>query len=256
MAAFLHYREQGAGRPVIFLHGFCDHHALWDEFVGPLAAHYRVLTPDLPGFGKSEILDRPFSIDDVADAIAAWFRKLGLERPVIVGHSLGGYVGLSLMERHGKDLSGLVLFHSTAYPDSTERKAVREKVIAFVGEHGVAPFVETFVPGLFADRSHPAIAATRLRAGQTTKEALTGYAFAMRDRPDRSGLLLSPPWPVLIIAGVKDALIPIEDLRKLIKNSKKARLMELPEAAHMGMFEARIEALGILSSYLEEVWPN
>lgn len=78
----------------------------------------------------------------------------------------------------------------------------------------------------------------------------------MRDRPDRSGLLWSPPWPVLIIGGVKDALIPIEDLRKLTKNSTKARLMELPEAAHMGMFEAPIQALGILSSYLEEVWPN
>lgn len=254
--ALIHFRESGAaGRPIVFLHGFCDNHELWSDFIRPFAERFRVVTPDLPGFGNSALPERPFTIDRVADLLADWFRKSGLVRPIVVGHSLGGYVALSLMERHGENLSGLVLFHSTAYADSEERKKVRDKVIAFVGEHGVAPFIETFVPGLFADKNHIAIPGTRLRAGRTTKEALVGYAEAMRDRPDRSGILARAPFPVGIIAGAKDGLIPLEDLRRLEKSAANVTLFELPEAAHMGMFEAKNQAQAILSSYIERIWP-
>jgi len=215
----------------------------------------RVLAVDLPGFGKSEILPQPFSIDQVADRLAEWFGELNLEQPVVVGHSLGGYVSLALLERHAKLLSGVVLFHSTAYADSPERKQVRNKVIAFVQENGVAPFIETFVPGLFADKNDPALEATRVRCEKTTSDALVGYAAAMRDRPDRSALLSETSVPVLIIGGTKDTLIPIADLKKLTVKAAKLRLIELENSAHMGMFEAKNQSQSALSSYLHGIWP-
>lgn len=217
--------------------------------------NHRVLAADLPGFGKSEILPRPFSIDQVADRMAVWFRELKLEQPVVVGHSLGGYVALALLARHAILLSGVVLFHSTAYADSAERKQVRNKVIAFVRENGVAPFIETFVPGLFADRNDPAVETTRVRCGKTTSEALLGYAAAMRDRPDRSATLTETSVPVLIIGGTKDTLIPIADLKELAAKAAKSRLVELEKSAHMGMFEAKNQSQSALSSYLNGIWP-
>jgi pimeloyl-ACP methyl ester carboxylesterase len=126
--------------------------------------------------------------------------------------------------------------------------------MAFVRENGVAPFVETFVPGLFADKSDPSIPGTRERTLKTSRETLIAYAAAMRDRPDRSGLLALTNKPVLILGGMKDLLIPIQDLRKIVQQAPKSELFELPDAAHMGMFEAKNQAQSILSSYVRRVW--
>lgn len=251
----VYYREQGTGHPLIFLHGFCDSHELWKDFIQPFTRTYRVITPDLPGFGKSERLPLPFSIDQVADRLAEWILGLKLERSLVVGHSLGGYVALALLEKHAKLLAGIALFHSTPYADTPERRQVRNKVITFVEENGVAPFVETFVPGLYANKSHPKIPSTRLRAGKTAVESLVGYAAAMRDRPDRSDLVAQTNLPVLAIGGVNDTLIPIADLQRLKAKAPKLHVFELEEAGHMGMHEAKKQAQNILSSYALEVWP-
>jgi pimeloyl-ACP methyl ester carboxylesterase len=251
---YIHYHDQGTGRTLVFIHGFCDSHALWSEFVAPLTTDFRVITLDLPGFGKSAMLPTPFTLDDVADALSSFISELGLDQPILVGHSLGGYVCLSMLERHAEQLSGIVLFHSTSNADSEERKKVRDKVMAFVAEQGVAPFVETFVPGLFADKSDPAIPGTRGRTLLTRPNALIAYATAMRDRPDRTSLLTSTEKPVMILAGEKDALIPVHDLREIGRKAPKLELYELPEAAHMGMFEAKNQARNILSSYIKRVW--
>ncbi len=249
----IYFSEAGKGHPIIFLHGFCDSHELWSEFINTFTENYRVITPDLPGFGKSGMLPSPFTIDHVADRLAGWFSEMKLVKPVVIGHSLGGYVALALLERYPKMFSGMVLFHSTAYADTAERKQVRNKVIAFVKSHGVAPFIETFVPGLFADKDHAAIPGTYKRTVETSLEVLVGYAAAMRDRPDRSGLLEMSTVKVLLIGGVQDSLVPIGDLRKLVLEAPKTLLFELPEAAHMGMFEAKNQAQNILSTYLGEV---
>lgn len=252
--SLLHYRDLGSGRPIVFIHGFCDSLELWEGFISPFTLNYRVLTVDLPGFGKSAMLPPPFTLDDVGDALSAWIREMSLDQPILVGHSLGGYVSLSMLERHRAQLSGIALFHSTPFPDSAERKEVRDKVIAFVREHGVASFVETFVPGLFADPADPAISETRARLLRSTPEAIVAYAAAMRDRPDRSGLLAKAGKPILIVGGIKDVLIPIQDLRRIEQQSPGIELFELPAAAHMGMFEAKKQTQNVLSSYFRRVW--
>jgi len=251
---YIHFRDQGSGHPIVFIHGFCDSLELWEDFVAPFTADYRVITVDLPGFGQSALLPQPFTLDDVGDALASWIGELNLGQPILVGHSLGGYVSLSMLERHASQMSGVVLFHSTAFADSEERKKVREKVIAFVREHGVALFIETFVPGLFADPSDPAISETRARMLRNTPEAVVAYAAAMRDRPDRTGLLASAGKPVSILGGMKDTLIPIQDLRSIVEASPGSELFELPNAAHMGMVEAKNQAQNVLSGYFKRVW--
>ncbi len=245
----IYFREIGSGPPLVFLHGFCDSHELWADFIGEFASSHRVLTPDLPGFGRSPELPVPFSIDDVGDEITEWIKKLGLERPKIIGHSLGGYVALSLLARHKEQISGIGLFHSTPFADTLERKKIRQKVIQFVQLNGIEPFIETFVPGLFADKLNPHIESTRQRALATKKEALLSYSVAMRDRTDQSELALRSTLPLLIIAGAHDPLIPIEDLRKFAKINQKCTFFELPEAAHMGIFEAKKLCQAIISRF-------
>lgn len=252
----IYFREEGSGPPLVFLHGFCDSHQLWSEFVAPFTSSFRVLMPDLPGFGRSAMLAAPFTIDDAGDALAAWMHKEGIYKPFIIGHSLGGYVALSILTRHPSGAAAVGLFHSTPYGDSPERKKVRDRVIRFVEENGVAPFIETFVPGLFLDKLDPNIASTRQRSLATDKVALILYARAMRDRPDRSEITIRDGRPILVIAGANDSLIPIDDLRKFAKMSQKVSFFELANTAHMGIFEAKKQCQSIISGFAEEVLPN
>jgi len=237
----IYFQEAGSGPPLIFLHGFCDTHEFWSEFAEPFAENFHVLMPDLPGFGKSARLPAPFTIDQVGDKLAQWVSFQKAQGAIVVGHSLGGYVALSMLERYESLLAGVVLFHSTPRADTAERKAVRNKVIAFVNEHGVSRYVDTLAPGLFADPKDQHIEPTKVRMADTHREALTGYAAAMRDRPDRGHLFDSPRIPKLVIAGVKDTLIPLDDLKKLIRTDRNSELLEVPKAAHMGVFEAKSE---------------
>lgn len=247
------FREEGRGPSLIFLHGFCDSSELWRDFIRPFVSGYRVLTIDLPGFGKSNLPRTPFAIDQVADSIGTWMKGMQLQKSVIIGHSLGGYVGLGILAKYPELVSGIGLFHSTPYADSEERKKVRKKVIVFVRKNGVKPFLENFIPGLFLDKADPHIPETLARSLSTTPEALIGYSEAMRDRQDRSKLLVQSNIPVLLIGGTGDSLIPIESLQKLSKKSKKFVFHELPSVGHMGIFEARMQCQGIISRFAETV---
>lgn len=246
------FNEAGSGPALVFLHGFCDTHEFWTEFVVPFTKNFRVLVPDLPGFGKSAMLPLPFTIDQVGDELAAWVSDQQGNGAIVVGHSLGGYVALSLLERHEPLLAGIVLFHSTPRADTTERKAVRNKVTDFVNAHGVPPYVDTLAPGLFANPKDPNIEQTRNRMMGTKAETLIGYAAAMRDRPDRSYLFEGSRLPKLVIGGAQDALIPLDDLKNLIRTATNSSLFEVPEAAHMGVFEAKSKCQEAISRFAAE----
>ena len=235
------FRELGSGPPIVFLHGFCETGEIWNEFVEPLAKDFHVLLPDLPGFGDSDPLPSPFTIDDVAAAISNWLQGLKIRTATIVGHSLGGYVTLSLAEHSPTLVNGFCLFHSTAFPDSDEKKENRTRVMRFVESHGSLPFIETFVPGLFHDKNDSSIPVVFEIAAKTNATSIITYSAAMRERPDRAQLLRKSAIPKLIIAGKEDSLIPIETAREMAKTARNCVFLELRKTGHMGFFEARNE---------------
>lgn len=243
----------GAGLPLIFVHGFCETSEIWKDFVKPLTLSKTILTVDLPGFGRSSALDGPFSIDQVADAVAQWLREQSIAGAVFVGHSLGGYVCLSLAARYPEMVKGLVLFHSTVFPDTPEKKANRDRIISFVKQNGVLPFIDTFVPGLFFDASIPAAREVHRIARQTSVNSLINYTVAMRDRSGHPEVLESPGLPKLIIAGKSDQSVPIDMSREMAKISQNYRYMELDNNAHMGLFEAPDDTRAIITSFSNQI---
>ena len=252
----LFFREEGSGPPLILIHGFCETHEIWSEFVKPLTSKFSVLTPDLPGFGKSDILPGFFTIDQVADEVAHWITEVGIPPAAVIGHSLGGYITLSVAERYPHLLKGFGLFHSTAFADSQEKKESRNKVMDFVSKHGVPPFLSTFVPGLFFDKLNPAMKTVHGIASQTKEMTLLRYTSAMRDRLDRSSVLRENEFSKLLIAGVEDALVPIQVSREMAQMSQKSSFFELPKVAHMGFFEAKTECQLIITRFTEGLFLN
>lgn len=245
----LHFRELGHGFPLVFLHGFCETHAIWNDFADRFAQDYRVIVPDLPGFGQSDLLTTPFSIDDVAQRVIELLTEQSIHHYSLIGHSLGGYVTLAMAQLNPKAVHSVVLFHSTANEDTLEKTVNRNKVIDFVAENGVEPFVETFVPGLFRSPDDPAIPQVRKMALQTRKETLIAYTHAMRDRPSRLGLLQQYGKPTLLLGGRFDAIITPDSLVDIAIQTK-AELEFLEHAAHMGMLEAPQLAFETLLKFL------
>ena len=230
-------RQRGEGKVMLFIHGFPMHQAVWDDFGQRFADTHKVVTIDLPGFGKSPILPNAFTIDQVADQLVQFILEEKLLNVVLVGHSLGGYVALSMISKRPDLFSGLVLFHSTALADSEEKKQSRDKAVDFIEKNGVQTFTTNFIAPLFADPAHRAIERVKEIASQSTKDAVVGYTKAMRNRPDQTKTLKSFKKPTLFLAGEKDQGIPVDSIYKQAADCQYAEIHILHDVGHMGMFE-------------------
>ncbi len=245
----------GSPTTVLLLHGFCENHTIWDNML-PAFDGAEICLVDLPGFGRSQTeLPSPLTIDWVADRIFDEVVKPMNKKPFIVGHSLGGYVALSLAERYVHATSGLCLFHSTAYPDSDEKKQTRNKVMDFVNEKGVDEYISQFVPGLFHStfrRAHAgAVQEVVDLAAKTPKETILAYLQAMRDRPDRKHVLKEYSGKKMIVAGEKDGAVPLEQSLAMKDVVGEAQFRLLKDTAHMGMFEKMEESRQALRAFLK-----
>jgi pimeloyl-ACP methyl ester carboxylesterase len=251
--AGLFFQEHGTGAPVILLHGFPFHHGIWDSFAEKLSAQFKVFTIDLPGFGKSDGLRPPFSIAQVADHVLGWVKEKKIGKSVLIGHSMGGYVALAMAQKAPELFNGLVLFHSTTFADSAEKRESRNKVLEFIDKNGVNAFTSNFIGPLFTDPQHAAISKVRAISMEATAEAVKGYTQAMRDRPDTIEVLTTFPKPILFLAGEKDAGISVQSVQEQAARSPRVEAYILSNVAHMGMFENEKKSLEIIRSFLQKI---
>ena len=256
----LHYTETGAqnkGPVLVLLHGFCENHKLWNDFEHKLGQRYRVLSPDLPGFGESTALEEDFSIKDVAEVLWDWLDELALEEVVLVGHSLGGYVALAMLELEPHRILGIGMFHSTAYADTEEKKRSRENVISFVKRHGVDKFVISFVPQLFYAPNRVnlqnEIEKAVEEARSTPQETLIGYTRAMQNRPARLSFLRQFSGPIVYIIGDQDGTVPLADSLAQVQALPTCLSLVLEETGHMGIYEQPKESLLMLEQFMEAI---
>lgn len=250
----LFYSDSGKGQPVVLLHGFLETNIIWKEFVENLSTDYRVLAFDLPGFGHSALPEKnPFTLIDIAEQINEVLVKLRVKDAFLIGHSLGGYVSLAMVEAHPEIFCGFCLFHSTALADTPEKKEARSKTIEFVKKNGALAFTSNFVPPLFADPNHTAVSAVKQIASATAEETVIHYLGAMRDRSDRVSLLKKFPKPILFIAGEEDSVIPVNTLIEQSKLTTQATIHVLTGVGHMGMVESPAECISIIRDFLSHI---
>jgi pimeloyl-ACP methyl ester carboxylesterase len=243
------YREKGKGTPIVLIHGFCETHEIWNGFDDTLAENFHVLSIDLPGFGASSLPDTPFTIDDIAGLVLEWLKSKKILDPILIGHSLGGYVTLAIAAQEQTYSRNLVLFHSSVFSDAPEKRENRNKVIEFVRAHGVAPFIETFVPSLFYAKDHKMLQHIKSMCLKTPLDTLLAYTGAMRDRPDRQEVVINKIENLLIISGLQDEIIPPAIATKMASIKSGVQLIELPETGHMGMIESPALALDAIKKF-------
>jgi pimeloyl-ACP methyl ester carboxylesterase len=250
----LTYEDTGNGPVVILLHGFAEDSTLWRHQVALLATRYRVIAPDWPGSGLSAAGTEEPSMEYLATLLHQLLTHEGIDRAVLIGHSMGGYVALAFAEAYPGLVAGLGLFHSTAFADTPEKKQTRRRGQAFIRDNGAALFIRQSTPNLFADAfktAHPDEVTTLLQRGDRFQPGvLIGYYEAMLQRPDRTHVLTGSKVPVLLIAGTHDAAVPLADSLRQATLAPMTFFHILEEAAHMGMWEAQEATGSILLHYL------
>ena len=251
----LSYNDQGKGPVVVLLHGFCESKTIWKKFEEKLANNYRVISPDLPGFGDSLQSEGEASIEFYAAHIFKFLTELKVEKCILIGHSLGGYIALAFAEMHENMLDGLGMFHSSAFADTEEKKASRNKTIDFVNKHGSAAFANSFVAPLFSinnrERNSAEINFMTDVVSNTKKESIVFASKAMRDRKERLDVLKNVKVRILFIVGKEDTAVPLEKSLEQCYLAKESHVNFLANTSHMGMFEKKVETLGIIKYFID-----
>lgn len=252
------YWKSGNGTPLVLLPGFGETKEMWTDFARPLADSYEVWCPDLPGFGESKAPEEGFTIPSVAQILGQWLVKQGILNACLLGHSLGGYLVLEMAGLSNPSLSAIGLFHSTAFADTPSKKETRNQTVAFLEKHGVAPFIRSFVPPLFAAENREAcgqaIENLVARGLQHPKESLIGYTRAMRDRSEHLKTLKNFSGPKLMICGDQDPAVPLT--ASLEHKSGVTDFHVLANCGHMGMFERKSESQTIILNFLQSLSLN
>ena len=243
----LHFIETGEGPPVILLHAFPMDSALWAAQRRPLAqAGYRVITPDLPGFGGSAVREAEPALDRMADAVADLMDHLGLQSATIGGLSMGGYVTMAMLRRHASRLSAIILADTKAGADAPEAAANRRAMAAAVEAAGSTVVVaEAMLPNLLgattrASRPEVVGAVTRWIGAQPAA-AVAWAQRAMAVRPDSLSDIEAFGGPVLVLYGEEDTISPASDAQAMAAAARaggsEVAVIEIPAAGHLTAIE-------------------
>lgn len=248
------YREAGQGDCLVLLHGFCEDSTMWANFVSLLSKKYFILTIDLSGFGKSDLL-KAHSIEAMSEAVYAVVKNSGVDSCVLTGHSMGGYVALSFAEKYPEMLSGLGLFHSHPFRDSDEKTKNRLKTIRFIERHGIAPFAGQFVRNLFAKpfvkKNKPFIEDLIHTTSVHHSDAVVAASYAMINRENKEHVLTNLSCPALFIIGKLDNSISMDYSLRQLSLPKISSVHIFEDVAHMAMFEKPVETLEIIADFME-----
>ncbi len=250
----INYEEYGSGDTLVLLHGFTESVKIWYEFKEVLSAKYRVILIDLPGHGKSSVLDDVHSMELMADSVKTVLDHLNIEEAVMIGHSMGGYVSLAFCRKYNRMIKGLGLFHSTSLADSDEVKQARDRSIKLIANNH-SRFLLSFIPELFApetkDLYQNEIQVLIDEASQMEPKALVAAQKGMKNRTSTLDVLINAPFPVMFIAGQKDSKIPFENIWVQMALTETAYTLILRNAGHMGQIEAKIQTLDYVDSFTQ-----
>ncbi|MBA4304677.1 MAG: alpha/beta hydrolase [Sphingobacteriaceae bacterium] len=256
--ASLQWYDKGAGPCLVLLHGFTESHRCWLAAAEALAGQYRVLVPDLPGSGNSSLLsDGSADLGATAKLLWQWLSDLHIEKCVVVGHSMGGYVALEMLAAVPQRLLGIGLFHSHPLGDDEGKKGNRDRTIELIEKRGSKDFLHGFIPNLFAPAHRESMSEIiELLEKQAAEQSVAAYVAqtrAMRDRESRLELLVQSPLPKLVVLGAQDPILPQSVGLDFAAQLDRCQLELLPEAGHMGMYECRPKTAEILAEFMSWV---
>jgi 3-oxoadipate enol-lactonase len=256
------YQDEGSGIPLLLVHAFPLSGLMWNPQIEELKRTYRVVAPDLRGFGLSAAgasPDRFGSMEEYADDLAAFARQIGLEqeRLVFIGLSMGGYIAFAFYRKYAQMLRGLVLCDTRSEPDTEEGRQNRFKLIESIRQRGMEAVVEANLPKLLSPENYHArpdlLAEVSRLIRQNDPSGAIAATGALANRPDSTPLLGKIKVPTLVMCGKDDQLTPLEGARKMAQAIPDWQLSIVPHAGHLSNLENPEFFNQALQTFLKEL---
>ncbi len=251
----LAYDDNGSGQPLLLIHGFPLNRTMWRPQIEALTrAGYRVITPDLRGFGESRMTSAAVNMSSYADDIVALMDRLHLPPAVVGGMSMGGYVLLNLLERYPERVSAAIFIVTKAGADDEAGKGKRTALAAATSAEGMNSVLEVFRSLLFAPATLTAnpelVAEVSGWISATDRRGAAAGLIAMRERKDYLPLLGAIRQPALVIGADQDQVMPIDHSRAIADGIAGAKLSILQGGGHMVNLEQPDEFNAALKEFL------
>ena len=241
--AMMSYRElgEGPGDPLVLLHAFPLNGRMFEPQMEAFSGERRVVAPDYPGFGRSPRTPAQPDVRYYAEAVGGLLDRLGLERVVLGGVSMGGYVAFGCLRLFPQRVSGLVLADTRPEPDSDEIRENRKEMARRVAEEGVEVLVELQMERLLArhtlENDEEVVERVRAMILESSPGGVVAALGAMRNRPDSTPLLAEIEVPTLVIGGEEDGISSPEVMGAMAQKIPNSRHVTLPRAGHLSNLE-------------------
>jgi 3-oxoadipate enol-lactonase len=257
--ATIHFVEAGppGGLPVIFLHGFPFSHAMWTAQLNIISPFCHAIAYDIKGHGMSDVGDGQYSIESHVDDLIGLLDLLKIERTVIVGLSMGGYITLRALERNPERFRATVLCDTRSESDTNEGRLRRFEGVRMVKREGPKAFADNFVKAVFAprtfERNPSAVKLIHGIIAKTSPLSIAGTLLALASRTDTTDSLRKIEVPTMILVGEEDALTPPDASRAMHERIRGSELHIISNAAHMSNLENPEEFNARLIGFLKRL---
>ncbi|MDX9726097.1 MAG: alpha/beta hydrolase [Bacteroidales bacterium] len=249
----VYYTDNGEGETVVLLHGYLENSSVWNGFASRLVKTFRVISVDLPGHGLSKVYGECHTMEFMAGAVKALVDNLNLNKVILAGHSMGGYVTLAFAEAYPELLKGYCLFHSHPFADTPETLKKRENEIRVVKSGKKYLVYPESVSKMFAatniGRMHEAVARSKDIASGISDEGIIAVLNGMMVRPSRIRVMEEGKIPCLWILGQLDNYIVCDEMRSRVNIPSGSTVAILGNSGHMGFVEEEELSAGIFTSF-------
>lgn len=240
------FHDDGSGFPIVWIHGFPLSAAVFAPQTR--IAGYRHIRPDLRGFGATPPPEGPMSMADYSRDVIALLDQLKIDRAVIAGVSMGGYVAMQILRDAPKRVAALLLLDTRETPDNDEGRAGRLKSADDVDRNGTKSVVDAMAPKMVV--RVPLREVVRHIMQSATAAGVSAALRAMAARPDSTATLRDCNVPALIIVGEKDVITPVADAERMASLMKQAELAPIANAGHLANFEASAQVNDLVPAFL------
>lgn len=251
------YDDAGQGTPLVLVHGHPFNRSMWQDQVSALRSQYRVIAPDLRGYGETTVTPGIVSLTDMAADIAALLDELEIERAVLAGLSMGGQIVLEFYRLYSTRVRAMILADTSAQAETEEGKSIRRATAERLLREGMSIYAGEMLPKMLSAHTiahQSGVAARVLTMMQTTPPM--GAAAALRgraERPDYVELLSHVSVPTLVVVGSDDAFTPVSDAEFMHSRIPSAQLAVIAGTGHMPNMEKPGEFNQLLIEFLERV---
>jgi len=254
------YTDEGPDNAhvIILIHGFPFNKSMWNKQVDMLIENYRVIAYDVRGHGNSTAGTDNFSIELFVDDLLGLMDALKIDRAMLCGLSMGGYIALNAIENFPKRFGALILCDTNCIADTPEAREKRMKTIESIQEKGLEQYANESLKNLFAPESFVTnkekIEVVKEMIMETSVQSLSGTLYALSRRKETCTNLANIRIPVLILVGKEDKITPPDAARQMQKSIKGSILKIIEHAGHLSNIENSYDFNGQLIKFISSVY--